>query len=82
MKITLKNIRLQIDLLEMMVDNYHRAIVNNELTPCSHQDLLKTAMTISYNLVNIDGGKHLTIKSPEFQRMMVIVKNINNMKQK
>lgn len=80
MKLTLDNIKLQLDLLEATTDQFHRCIEAGLPLPCTYARLQEKAMTVGYNLADIDNGKYVTMKEPEFRRLMIIAKNIDNLK--
>lgn len=80
MKYTLEQIKLDIKVLEAMVDKYHRCLNDGTKLPFTYETLLERSIIIAENLSNLEHGKHLTMRSPEFRKMMVIAKNIDNMK--
>ena len=80
MKITLDNIKLQLDLLEATADQFHRCQINGLSLPCTYAKLQEKIMAVGYILHDVDDGKHITMKDPTFQRLMVIAKNVDNLK--
>lgn len=80
MKISLNQINLEIDILEATVDKYNRALKAGTKLPCTYNQLLEKALTIGYNLSEVDNGLYDIMKTEPFKRLMVIAKHIDSFK--
>lgn len=77
-RVTLEQVKAELELLELLVDGYHRKIKAG-ITPLPYTKtkLMERTMLVGYNLSEADKGIHVTMKDPLFQRLMVIAKIID-----
>lgn len=80
MKTTLSNIQVQIDILEAVVDKYHRALKAGTELPCTYSQLMEKAIMVGQSLSEADDGLYATMKAEPFRKLMVIAKHIDDMK--
>lgn len=77
-RVTLEQIKAELELLELSVDGYHREITTGiKPMPYTKAKLMERTMHIGYDLTKVDKGIHVTAKDPLFQRLMVIAKIID-----
>lgn len=77
-RVTLEQVKAELELLELLVDGYHRKVKTGiKPMPYTKTKLMERTMLVGYNLSEVDKGIHVTMKDPLFQRLMVIAKIID-----
>lgn len=78
--VTLEQVRAELEILEKLVDGYHRKIKAGIEPDYSHSQLCARVLMIGYNLQEVNHGNHMTMRDPFFQRLMVTAKLLDQMK--
>lgn len=78
--VTLEQVQAELEVLEKLVDGYHRKMKAGIEPNCSYNQLCAKALTVGYNLQEVDKGYHITMRDSLFQRLMVVAKLLDNMK--
>ena len=73
-RVILKQIKAELELLEHVVDGYHRKV---EPIPYTKTKRMERAMLVGCNLSEVDEDIHTAMKDPLFQRLMAIAKIID-----
>ena len=82
MKKTLKLVEKEIDLLEVAVDKYHRAVRANVQAPCSYSKLQEKLLAVTCDLNDVDDRSRLAMRAVAFRRLMVLALHIDDLRQK
>lgn len=78
--VTLEQVQAELEILEKLVDGYHRKIKAGIEPNYSHSQLCARVLMIGCNLQEVDKGYHITMRDSLFQRLMVVAKLLDNMK--
>lgn len=76
----MEQVQAELEVLEKLVDRYHRKMKAGIEPNYSHSQLCAKALMVGYNLQEVDKGYHITMRDSLFQRLMVVAKLLDNMK--